>query len=802
MHQFTKQCYIFSSCPWYRLKIIGKIRVFISLLMMLMLTSASAGPTNSLMSGMMKQSSGKPITVKSAFDPVALVEDIKKKLAETNEKLALLPPEEKTGASSTEDSVDTLTKRRIYLKQLAYTYEMLLYRLENLQANQTRRIELEKEATDWSGLSEQSAHPFLRADALKELVRTLGRRHDETESWIAAIDAMGLLIVNTVENSTVKLRQIDEAIERAKNSPDQQALLSGQRDLLLLQNQIDGARAIGFEIEKQTVQEELLETRARLQLATKQLAVAAEHVELTQQDLDQVHKNIEIESQNIIQELNHLVSEFEVLNQGKPLPDITERAAKPQLAEQAAIEQLRQAQRENADIKHLMLSRILAYLELKRDIWNLRLAYAKVSDREKATEAYDKIAKNQVFLKSIGNYISQLRQRVLERVTDQAVKELDFNGTVTESQTLRDELRNLDLAQVLSYSRLLGAIESTENLLDRCKLELDARFRVISFTDHLKEAMFTARDFLSQVWAFELFAAQDTIEVDGQQISGKRSITIDKVVTALAILIFGYMIAVRLARLFEGLAVSRFSMDTSLARIARRWIMFVEVMILVVVSMLVARIPLTIFAFMGGAVAIGAGFGMQNLLKNLISGIMLLFERPFRPGDLVEVGGIRGRVLDIGVRSSHIRDANGIETLIPNSTFIEQNVTNWTLSNETVRIVVKIGVAYGSPVREVTELLLDVAARHGLVEDDPLPQVQFEDFGSDALLFGLYVWVQLKPEVSWMVVASDLRYMINKSMTEKDIVIAFPQRDIHLDTSRPLEVRVLADTFDTGNVKK
>ena len=143
-------------------------------------------------------------------------------------------------------------------------------------------------------------------------------------------------------------------------------------------------------------------------------------------------------------------------------------------------------------------------------------------------------------------------------------------------------------------------------------------------------------------------------------------------------------------------------MDASLARIARRWILFLEVLLLVVLSMMVVKIPLTIFAFMGGALAIGAGFGMQNLLKNLISGLMLLFERPFRPGDVVEVGGIRGRVMDIGVRSSHILDANGIETLIPNSTFIEQNVTNWTLSSKSVRIVVNIGIAYGSPVKEVS----------------------------------------------------------------------------------------------------
>jgi potassium efflux system protein len=226
------------------------------------------------------------------------------------------------------------------------------------------------------------------------------------------------------------------------------------------------------------------------------------------------------------------------------------------------------------------------------------------------------------------------------------------------------------------------------------------------------------------------------------------------------------------------------------------------VLLLVIVSMMVVKIPLTIFAFMGGAVAIGAGFGMQNLLKNLISGIMLLFERPFRPGDVVEVGGIRGRVTDIGVRSSHIIDGNGIETVIPNSTFIEQNVTNWTLTSKSVRIVVNIGIAYGSPVKEVRRLLLEVADQHGMVLDEPAPMVLLEDFGSDALLFGLYIWIEINPDVSWKTIASDLRYMINKSLDEHGIVISFPQRDIHLDTSRPLEIRVLADTPDTGGVTR
>jgi small-conductance mechanosensitive channel len=444
------------------------------------------------------------------------------------------------------------------------------------------------------------------------------------------------------------------------------------------------------------------------------------------------------------------------------------------------------------------LNWLLIYLQMQRDIWNLRWEFAKVTDREKAGEAYHRIAKNQAILNVVHDYVNQQRNSVLEQITNQTVKGLD--PTVSGSDALRDQLRKLDLDIVVSYSRLLGVIESTEGLLQRCKDELDERFAVKSFSEYLEKGWVATRDFAAQVWKFELFAAQDTIEVDGQQISGKRSITVDKVVIALAILLAGYWIATRLARLLERIMATRFGMDASLARIARRWILFLEVVLLVVVSMLVVRIPLTIFAFMGGALAIGAGFGMQNMLKNLISGLMLLFERPFRPGDLVEVGGIRGRVMDIGVRSSHIRDGNGIETLIPNSTFIEQNVTNWTLSNQAVRIVVKIGIAYGSPVKEVTDLLLEVAERHGLVDDDPKPTVQFEDFGSDALLFGLYVWVDLKPDVSWTAITSDLRYMINKSLTEHGIEIAFPQRDIHLDTSHPLEVRVLADAPDSGRV--
>ena len=805
MLQLTKYPRFARSRPPYGKITFDAVPVLMSLLILLWLAPASAGPTSALLNGIMQGSSSNPDPGQSAIDPAALTENIKKKLAATNAELALLPSEAVAGSSPSElAGKEELFIRRLYLKQLVFLYQGQLGRLANIQASKQQLVELENEAANWSGFSEPSPYPFLRADELKETVATLKSRVDELALWIPAIDQTGTEVVKIVENSTVKLRQADEAIERAKDSPEQQALLSKRRDLLALQNQIDLARAIGFQIERQTVQQELQKTRVELQLARKQLSVASEQVELTQQDVDQVQKNLAVESQHIIDEINRGLAALDLENktvrQESRGASTTGGLTKPQSDGTELNDQLRQAQRNTVDVKLQSLNRSLIYLEMQRDIWDFRLLYSKVTDREKAGEAYAKIAQNQAVLAAVHEYINQQRRHVLTLVTNQSVKELD--ATVTGQDNLRSELRNLALDQVVSYSRLLGAIESTQNLLERCKQELDERFQVKSFSDYREEAWLTARDVASQIWEFELFAVQDNIEVDGQIVGGKRSVTIDKVVTALAILIVGYWFAVRLARLIEGHSVTRLGIDASLARIARRWILFLEVMLLVILSMMVVKIPLTIFAFMGGAVAIGAGFGMQNLLKNLISGLMLLFERPFRPGDVVEVGGIRGRVTDIGVRSSHIIDGNGIETVIPNSTFIEQNVTNWTLTSKSVRIVVNIGIAYGSPVKEVKKLLLDVAEQHGLVLGDPAPMVLLEDFASDALLFGLYIWVEINPEVSWKTIASDLRYMINKTLDEHDIVIAFPQRDIHLDTSRPLEVRVLADLPDAGSVKK
>jgi small-conductance mechanosensitive channel len=306
----------------------------------------------------------------------------------------------------------------------------------------------------------------------------------------------------------------------------------------------------------------------------------------------------------------------------------------------------------------------------------------------------------------------------------------------------------------------------------------------------VRNLFFDAHGFLSRLWTFELFTSEDTIMVDGQPITGKRTVTVGKITMAVLILVVGYWITGLITRLVEPIIVKRLKIEPNQANLIRRWLRVVLVVCLVLFSLVSVKIPLTVFAFAGGALAIGLGFGMQTMLKNFVSGIIILFERPFRVGDVVEVSGQRGTVTGIGLRASVVQLWDSTEALIPNSTLLETSLTNWTYSNRKVRFTVTVGVAYGSDPRQVIQILGEVAERHGLVEKDPKPQMLLTEFAESTLNFELRFWVDVSKANSAQV-SSDLRLMIAGALGEQGIVIAFPQHDVHVDTARPLQVQVV-----------
>ena len=193
------------------------------------------------------------------------------------------------------------------------------------------------------------------------------------------------------------------------------------------------------------------------------------------------------------------------------------------------------------------------------------------------------------------------------------------------------------------------------------------------------------------------------------------------------------------------------------------------------------NVPLAAFAFISGAVAIGVGFGAQNIINNFISGWILMWERPIKIGDFLELGDVKGSVESINTRSTRIRRVDGVHLLVPNSFLLENTVTNWTLIDQLVRTTVRVGVAYGSDVNRVTELLKQAAQEHPKVLKSPKSSVIFDDFGDNALVFDLNVWIHATAESDLRGTRSDLRYRIDALFPAAGIVIAFPQRDVHVD---------------------
>jgi potassium efflux system protein len=188
------------------------------------------------------------------------------------------------------------------------------------------------------------------------------------------------------------------------------------------------------------------------------------------------------------------------------------------------------------------------------------------------------------------------------------------------------------------------------------------------------------------------------------------------------------------------------------------------------------------------ALGVGIGFGLQEIVANFISGLIILFERPVRVGDIVTVGDTDGVVTKIQIRATTIRNWDRKELLVPNKEFVTGRLLNWSLSDQMTRVVVVVGVAYGSDVDRALELMRAAAQEHEHVLDDPAPILSFEGFGDNSLTLILRAYLS---SIDYRIATiTELHKAINRKFAEAGIVIAFPQRDLHLDTSSPLRVEL------------
>lgn len=402
-----------------------------------------------------------------------------------------------------------------------------------------------------------------------------------------------------------------------------------------------------------------------------------------------------------------------------------------------------------------LLSWEIEFLDLEKSFWEFRFAAFNDNDKIITKNALKSIKELQ---NSVNDWIEIAQIRV-------------GSGSVAMAEVDPAQLRDALMALRQMQRRITFAIA-----------DLDGSHRGTPALDYIT-------DKLLSFWNAELYLVEESDITDGKKVPIYRPVTIGKLLRLAMILTVGWLLLRLVSRRIKAIISRRGHIPQATADVAGKWAFGIGLVLLVLYGMNTVHIPLTALAFLGGALAIGVGFGTQTLLKNFISGIILLFERPLKVGDVIEVAGITGTIKLIGIRASVIQHFDGIETLVPNSVLLENQLTNWTFSNTVIRHFILVGVAYGSPTREVARLLHAVAEEHGLVKKDPPPEVRFDDFADSSLTFSLLFWFDTN-KTGRSTLASDLRFMIDKAFTEAGIVISYPQRDIHFDPEIPLRIEL------------
>ena len=281
-----------------------------------------------------------------------------------------------------------------------------------------------------------------------------------------------------------------------------------------------------------------------------------------------------------------------------------------------------------------------------------------------------------------------------------------------------------------------------------------------------------------------------TVTVDGEQRSV--AVTLANLGTALLVAIGTWILAARLPAVLEMVLLRHLKINAAsrYTVITLSTYVIVAVGVLVVLSTLGAR--WSQLQWLAAGLTVGIGFGLQEIVANFISGLIILFERPIRVGDTITVGDTDGVVTKIRIRATTIRNWDRKELLVPNKEFITGRLLNWSLSDPVTRIVLVIGVAYGSDVDKALALMREIAEANEHVVDDPAPYVTFDTFGDNALTLTLRAYVDsIDYRVSTI---TDLNLAINREFARAGISIAFPQRDVHLDTTQPFRVRLEGST--------
>ena len=261
---------------------------------------------------------------------------------------------------------------------------------------------------------------------------------------------------------------------------------------------------------------------------------------------------------------------------------------------------------------------------------------------------------------------------------------------------------------------------------------------------------------------------------------GSLNISLGDILLFIAVVWAAFLLSRFINFVLEEDVYPRFSLERGIPYAISTMLRYVILLLGFFFAVAAVGFDLTKFTILAGAFGVGIGFGLQNIINNFVSGIILLFERPVKVGDSVKIADASGTVRRIGIRASLVQTWDDAEIIVPNSKLISDSVTNWTFSSLQRGIEIPIGVDYGTDPRFIIELLKKAVAKHPLVAETPPPQVLFVEFGADSLNFKVRAWTQHGDQA--VGIRSDLAVAVNEALAENDIIIPNTQRDLHIQS--------------------
>ena len=686
-------------------------------------------------------------------------------------------------------TLSQLQERTVKLKELESVYQRLLTALKKkstLEKEETLFKE-QAQAPQQTALSKNPPYSLSFYDTI--LDKLITDDHKE-ETAILGVS----LAEKALEDARIKLEESQQNLRKDKELLE---TIEPGKDTAILkwaftqaQLELELSQAI-FSLQRTTKQNLAIEVR-----------LAKQNADVTQQNLVWVSKNLHFDNTD-------LEKQIEAIKRNR---DELKKRLKDQLREQMKVETawlqaqerfestnkktdiaLAKARLEAVDADREASQQLLEQTEdmlnllnQQEQVWRNRYGLVKGDTDSEKIDAWEKeIQAGKVKIERTLR-LQESYQNSLQLQITSLEKQLSDQGY---SKDLRRELENrLGALRTLARGGLeyLSMLQVTLRLNQRFLDEITNKRERVDLWKKLTTMMGKVKN----IWNLELWVIDE------------HGVTVKKLAMALITLIIGFIFVKRLILYWIRGLLARVHMKETTSAAVEKIINYFIIFLIVLFALRVVNMPLTLFTFLGGAVAIGVGFGAQNLINNFISGFIVMAEQPIKIGDLIEIEGTFAMVEEIGARCTRIRTGGNVQILVPNSSFLEKNIINWTLSDKEVRAQVTVGVIYGSPVRETERIMLQVADEHKKVRKAPKPFVLFNDFGDNALIFDLYFWINMNRIMDRRIIESDLRFHIDELFREAGIVIAFPQRDVHLDVQHPLKFRMVKDEEVSGSIEK